>query len=191
MELLLEIEELSDITNNSWNQSFQAEEEKKIKEVLQMDGIERLERVNIGPGADVMTILVIINTIVNTFHLPKRIKDGYEIWKDIILKIKEFISKKQLVSIDEDGVKLLAIDYIVTHYDCDTAELIDNHVINITDLSGIINSSSELAKRPHNYYIQTYCLNDLETIILGIRSDGEVKLIKHFGLSNYGLEEIK
>ncbi len=133
---------------------------------------------------------MIINTIVNTFHLPKRIKDGYESWKGIILKIKELISKKQLVSIDEEGVKLLAIDYIVTNFDCDAAELIDSHVINITDLSSMINSSSKLAKKPYNYYIQTFCLNGEETIVLGIRSDGEVKLIKHFGLSNYGLTEI-
>lgn len=191
MELLLNIDELSDITNNSWNQSFQANEEEKIKNVIQLDGVERLERVNIGPGADVLTILVIINTIVNTFHLPKRIKDGYDSWKGIILKIKDFISKKQLVSIDEEGVELLTIDYIVTHFDCNTADLVDSHIINITDLSGMINSSSELAKKPHNYYIQTYRLDGEDTIILGICSNGEVILIKHFGLSNYGLEEMK
>lgn len=190
MELLLDINELSDITNNSLDESFQVDEEKQIKNVLQLDGVERLERVNICPGADVLTILVIINTIVNTFHLPKRIKDGYESWKGIIMKIKDFISKKQLVSIDEEGVELLAIDYIVANFDCNTADLVDSHVINITDLSGMINSSSELAKRPHNYYIQTYRLDGEETIILGMRSDGEVKLIKHFGLSNYGFEEI-
>ena len=190
MELLLDINELSDITNNSLDESFQVDEEKQIKNVLQLDGVERLERVNICPGADVLTILVIINTIVNTFHLPKRIKDGYESWKGIIMKIKDFISKKQLVSIDEEGVELLAIDYIVANFDCNTADLVDSHVINITDLSGMISSSSELAKRPHNYYIQTYRLDGEETIILGMRSDGEVKLIKHFGLSNYGFEEI-
>ena len=190
MELLLDINELSDITNNSLDESFQVDEEKQIKNVLQLDGVERLERVNICPGADVLTILVIINTIVNTFHLPKRIKDGYESWKGIIMKIKDFISKKQLVSIDEEGVELLAIDYIVSNFDCNTADLVDSHVINITDLSGMISSSSELAKRPHNYYIQTYRLDGEETIILGMRSDGEVKLIKHFGLSNYGFEEI-
>lgn len=190
MELLLNIDELSDITNRGWDESFQADEEKQIKDVLQMDGVERVARVNIGPGADLLTILVAINTLVDTYLVASKLLEGSEAWKKLISRIKGFISKKQLVSIDEDGAKLLAIDYLVSNYSCDTIEFVDSHVINITDISGMVHNTSELAKKPHNYYVQTYHVNGENTVILGIRSDGEVKQIKTFGLSNYGLNEI-
>jgi len=153
--------------------------------------VEKLERVIIGPGADLLVILAAILTITDTVLLAPNILEGYDSWKKLIERIKGFISKKQLVSIDEEGAKLLAIDYIVNHYSCNDIELVDSHVINITDISGKVRNTSELAKRPHNYYVQTYRINGEDRIILGIRSDGEVKLIKAFGLSNYGLCELK
>lgn len=191
MELLLNIDELSDITCNSWDESFQADEEKQIKNVLQIEGVEKLERVNIGPGADLLVILASILTVTDTMLLAPKILEGYNFWKNLIERIKGFISKKQLVSIDEEGAKLLAIDYLVSHYSCDAIELVDSHIINITDISGMVRNTSELAKRPHKYYVQTYRVNGEDTVILGLRSDGEVKLIKAFGLSNYGLNEIE
>lgn len=190
MELLLDIDELSDITNNSWDESFTESEEKHIKNVLQIDGVENLLRVNIGPGADLLVILTTIFLVTDTLLFAPKLMEGYDSWKKLIERIKGFISKKQLVSVDEDGAKLLALDYIVNHYHCDAIELVDSHVINITDLSGMIRNTSELAKRPHNYYIQTYYINGENSVILGIRSDGEVKLIKEFRLSNYGLVEL-
>lgn len=190
MEILLNIDELSDITNRSWDESLQADEEKQIRNVLQMEGVQKLARVNIGPGADLLTILVAINAVADTYLVASKLLEGSEAWKKIISKIKGFISKKQLVSIDEDGAKLLAIDYLVNHCSFDAIELIDSHVINITDISGMVLNTSELAKKPYNYYIQTYHVNGEDRVILGICSDGEVKLIKAFGLSNYGLDEI-
>lgn len=191
MELLLNIDELSHITNDGWDDSFKEKEERQIKEVLQMDGIEKVARVNIGPGADLLTILVAINITLDTYLVASKILEGSEAWKKLIVKIKDFISKKQLLSIDEDGAKILAINYIVEHYSYDDIELIDSHVINIAEVSCKPDASSDLAKKPHNYYIQTYCINGENRLILGIRSDGEVKLIKGFGLSNYGLIEMQ
>lgn len=191
MELLLNIEELSDITNNSWDESFQPDEEKQIRNVLQMEGVQKLARVNIGPGADLLTILVAINAVADAYLMASKLLEGSEAWKRLISKIKGFITKKQLVSIDEEGAKLLAIDYLVSHYSCDAIELVDSHIIKITDISGMVRNTSELAKRPHKYYVQTYRVNGEDTVILGLRSDGEVKLIKAFGLSNYGLDEIE
>lgn len=154
-----------------------------------MEGVQKLSRVNIGPGADFLTILVVINTIADTYLVASKLLEGSEAWKKLLEKIKGFISKKQLISIDEEGAKFLAVDYLVSHYSCDSIELVDSHVINITDISGMVRNTSELAKKPHNYYVQTYLVNGEDTVVLGIRSDGEVKLIKAFGLSNYGLDE--
>jgi hypothetical protein len=191
MELLLNIDELSDITNDGWNDSFKKEEEQQIRNVLQMDDVTKVARVNIGPGSDFMTILTVVNTVVETFLIASKLLEGSEAWKRLIGKIKGFISKNRLVSIDEEGAKILAINYIVEHYSYDSIELVDSHVINIAEVSCKPDASSELAKKPHNYYIQTYRINGEDRLILGVRSDGEVKLIKAFDLSNYGLYEIR
>lgn len=191
MEILLNIEELSDITNDGWDDTFKKDEEQQIRNVIQMDDVTKVARVNIGPGSDFMTILTIVNTVVETFLIASKLLEGSEAWKKLIDKIKGFISKCQLVSIDEEGAKILAIDYISEHYSYDSIELVDSHVINIAEVSCKPDASSELAKKPHNYYVQTYCINGEDRLVLGVRSDGEVKLIKAFDLSNYGLHEIK
>jgi hypothetical protein len=191
MELLLNIEELSDITNDGWDDTFKKDEEQQIRDVLQMDDVAKVARVNIGPGSDFMTILTVVNTVVETFLIASKLLEGSEAWKKLINKIKGFISKNQLVSINEEGAKILGINYIVEHYSYDSIELVDSHVINIAEVSCKPDASSELAKKPHNYYIQTYCINGEDRLILGVRSDGEVKLIKAFDLSNYGLHELR
>lgn len=191
MQFLLSIEQLDDITCYSWDAAFSPKEEQQIADVLQMDNINKLTRVNIGPGADLMVILLAINTIAETFLVASKILEGTAAWKKLIAKIKGFIHRQELISIDEDGAKILAIDYLSQHYQYDKIELIANHVINITDISGMIQLSDKLAKRPHNYYVQAYCLDGEFKIILGITSTGDVNLIKAFCLSNYGLEELQ
>jgi len=189
MQILLNIDELADVTNDGWEEHFSTEEERRIVETLQLENVEELARVNIGPGADLMVILLSINAIADTYLVASKILEGSAGWKKLISKIKQFINKRELVSVDEDGAKILAIDFLTQHYQYERIDLISSQVINITDVSGLIRLSSELAKRPHNYYIQAYCLDNEKKIILGITSDGEVKLIKAYGWSPYGLNE--
>lgn len=191
MQILLNKDELADIANDSWEEHLSKEEEKRIADILQMEDVEEITRVNIGPGADLMVILLAINTIADTYLVASKILEGTDGWKKLISKIKQFISKRELVSIDEDGAKILAIDYLTQHYQYERIDLISSQIINITDVSGMIRLSSELAKRPHNYYVQAFCIDNENTIILGITSDGEVKLIKAYGWSPYGLSELE
>ena len=191
MKLLLSIDELEDIVNDSWEENFAEKEEHKIIDVLQMSNIKKLARVNIGPGADLMVILLAINTVADSFLIASKILEGTEGWNKLITRIKSFICKHELVSIDEDGAKILAIDYISQHYQYEKIELIASQVINITDVSSMIRLSDELAKRPHNFYIQAYCLDEENKIIIGITSSGKVQLIKSFGWSPYGLMELE
>lgn len=88
-------------------------------------------------------------------------------------------------------VILSTILLVKSHYQYEKHRLVDSHTIEICDFSSmIINHEGELPKRPHNYYIQTYQLNDGRIIILGIKSSGEVNLIKAFEHNPYGLWEI-
>lgn len=55
----------------------------------------------------------------------------------------------------------------------------------------MIRFSDELAKRPHNFYILAYCLDDENKIAIGITSRGKVQLIKSFGWSPHELMELE
>lgn len=99
MELLLNIDELSDITNSSWDDSFHADEEKQIKDMLQMEGIQKLARVNKGPCADLLTFLVVINAIADTYLVASKLLEGNYALKKLFSKIKGFISRKIITNI--------------------------------------------------------------------------------------------
>ena len=190
MELLLNINTVSDIVNNSWNLDFSDEEECKIREVIGLDGVNKLARINIGPGADLLVILAAVNIVADVFLVGSKVLEGMESWKKIIAKIKGFKQKNELVSLDAEAAELLAIDYLYSRFEYDTIKLIDGHCFNITDLEGLIQVSSNFARKPHNYYIQSYLLDGEHHVIVGVMSSGEVTILKQFGLSNYGLEEI-
>lgn len=190
MELLLNIESVSDIVNNSWDLEFSDKEEFKIREAISMDDVDKIARINIGPGADLLVILAAVNIVADAFLVGSKALAGMESWKKIIAKIKGFKQKNELVSLDAEAAELLAIDYLYGRFEYDTIELIDSHCFNITNLEGLVQSSSDLARKPYNYYIQSYLLDNEHHVIVGVMSSGEVTILKQFGLSNYGLEEI-
>jgi hypothetical protein len=50
----------------------------------------------------------------------------------------------------------------------------------------------QLISKPYNYFIQTYLINNEKHYVIGIKSTGEVNLIKCFEFGNpYGITEIK
>ena len=69
-------------------------------------------------------------------------------------------------------------------------EKLQEFTINLVDLSGMIRGNRGLSKKPHNYYIQTYRVNYEDIYVIGIKSTGEVELIKHFGFNPYGIIEV-
>ena len=190
MELLLSIESVSDIVNDSWDLDFSDKEERKIREAINLEGVNKLARINIGPGADFLVILAAVNIVVDAFLVGSKALEGMESWKKIITKIKGFKQKNELVSLDAEAAELLAIDYLYGRFEYDTIKLIDSHCFNITNLEGLVQNSSYLARKPYNYYIQSYLLDNEHHVIVGVTSSGEVTILKQFGLSNYGLEEI-
>ena len=57
---------------------------------------------------------------------------------------------------------------------------LQENTINLVDVSGQIPANKGLSQKPRNYYIQTYQVNDEEIYVMGIKSTGDVKVIKHF-----------
>lgn len=167
--------------------------EDKVRAVLEFeDESASFSMVNIGPGADFFVILSTILLVKDFVMLAPSVLEGLDSWKRLIGKIKRWINKKELISGDEEFAKLLAVDYLMSHYQYEKHCLVDSHTIATCDFSSMIfNQDGELPKRPHNYYIQTYQLNDGRIIVLGIKSSGEVNLIKAFEHNPYGLLEIE
>ena len=193
MELLLSIEDLNDIVNSSWDASFTPEEIETIGERVGFDTKHiSFSRVNIGPGADVLVILSTIVLVKDLLLLPPSVLRGLKDWKKMVGWLKGLIKKKELVSGDETFAEILARDYLVRRFKSERFKLVDSHTIRLEDFSSIINSKeSKLPKHPYCYYIRSYQLDNGRTIVLGIKSTGEVNLIKAFEWNPYGLMEVE
>lgn len=84
----------------------------------------------------------------------------------------------------------MAIELIAQKEEIIKLEKIQESTINLVDVSGMTTINSELNKRPHNYYIQTYRINDLNIYVIGITSTGEAKIVKYFGFNPYDISDI-
>jgi hypothetical protein len=90
------------------------------------------------------------------------VNDGIDGWIGIGKKLKKLFKRNKIVSIDKEGATAMAIELIAPKEEIIKLEKIQESTINLVDVSGMTTINSELNKRPHNYYIQTYRINDLD-----------------------------
>ena len=77
---------------------------KTIEDVYDLTREDKYEIANIGPGADLLVILTTIATFgLSIWNFPTVLKDGLDNWQWLIKKLKSFIRKKELVSLDQDA----------------------------------------------------------------------------------------
>ena len=174
--------------------AFAYRERAKIEKEYNLKPVDEVEVVNIGPGADWMVILATLSVAWNIFQVPGQIKRSLEGCEWLVKKLKGFIKKKQLVSLDQDAAGMLAIDYLADKYGADESfDLLDAYTIPIVDISGMVrNSIGGLANQPHCYHIFTFRIAD-RIIILSVRSSGKIKELESFhdmpyGLRDYGID---
>ncbi|GGW65559.1 hypothetical protein DFQ11_1032 [Winogradskyella epiphytica] len=192
MEILFVNEKFDDVIHSDGGLSEQ--NRKEIEELLGLGSVEKVKEVNIGPGADLFVILASINAIVNVFLIGDRLVKGIDGWIEIGKKIKSLWKTERLVSVDKDGASLLAIEYLASLENITSLEKVNEQEINIVKLNGLFNDRqpNELISKPHGYFVQSYVVNDEKFYIIGIKSSGEVNLIKCFEYGNpYGLTELK
>ena len=187
MQLLLDIEELFQVIESLDD----PDAEKQAKETIGLRDEDSVKCANIGPGADWLVILTTISTVgLAILKGPTVIRDGLRDWKWLIDKIKGYINKQQLVSVDEEGAFYLAVNYLAEKFGEDASfRLIDSHTFNIVDLSGmIINREKSLADHPHNYYVFVFNIA-YRNIVLSVRSTGEIRQLESFDDMPYGLSD--
>ena len=111
MQLLLNIPE------NCFDIDLSEKDRKIIEDMYDLTQEDKYEIANIGPGADLLVILTTIATFgLSIWNFPTVLKDGLDNWQWLIKKLKSFIKKKELVSLDQDAAGILAIDHLANKY---------------------------------------------------------------------------
>lgn len=191
MQLLLDISVLDTSTELSDWEHLTGADEQIIKDEIDLSGEDvSVESVDIGTGANLLVFLLTI--VLPIISIPTVLKNGIKDWKWLIDKIKGFIKKNQLVSVDADGAGLLAIDYLAEKYgDTTDMDLMDYHTFNIFDISELFpEKQTSLACRPHNYYVMIFRVGGMIKII-SVRSTGIIRELETFSDMPYGLEDIE
>ena len=191
MELLIWSKELNDLIESSSGQSFSDQEIETIKRKTEFGEFDQVSfsPVNIGPGADFWTVLATIVLVNESFLLVPSALEGMKQWKSLVEIIQRLIAKQELVAIDEEGAQMLAIDYMRNHYSYKYLQIKDSHVVKLHNISNVVRPVSPLASIPYAYYILTIQTDDLKTFILGVKSNGEINVIKAFDYNPYGMTE--
>ena len=191
MELLLHLEKYDDQIHGN---GLSKKDIEQIKSELDFEGDKEISEKNIGPGADVFVILASILTIANVFLLGDKIDKGIDGWIKIGRRIKNLFKRKELIAVDKDGASLLAIEFIASLEKVKSLEKESEYEINLVRLDGLFTDGrkpDDLISKPYNYFIQTYLINEEKHYVIGIKSTGEVNLIKCFEFGNpYGINEI-
>ncbi len=190
--LLSDFDKIGEVANSSFDEYLTESERKQVCNAtgFHPDDSE-FKRLNIGPGADLMVILAAVWSVVEvigTFYtaIDLSVKFG-----KYIAKINEFVKSRKLVSMDEDAAKLLVMNYLVETFKTDTVQLINAHTVT-PSCGGTYKEYPEhpIANAPHRYYIFEYRIDGGHTVVLGVKSTGEIEVIKAFEFDPYGLEEL-
>lgn len=190
MEILLSIENYEEKAGNDCL-DFSESEKERIKKEVGFDHVSKVDYVNIGPGADWIVILLILNIGLQIIKVGAEINDGIDGWIEIGKKLRKLFCRKKIVSIDMDGATALAIELIAEKEKIIKLEKLQENTVNLVDVSGMIPVNRGLSKKPHNYFIQAYRVNDEDVYVVGIKSTGEAEIIKHFGFDPYGIMEVE
>ena len=190
MEILLNLDICKGLPCDEILELSESDKE-RIKKTVDLDHVTEMDYVNIGPGADLIVLLVVVSIGIQIIKLGEEINNGIDGWIKIGKKLRKLFERKKIVSVDLDGATALAVSLISKKETITSLVKIQEQVINLVDLSGMIHFNKGLSQKPHNYYIQTYCVNGMDIYVIGIKSTGEVEIIKHFGFNPYGIMDIE
>lgn len=159
-------------------------DKKRIVDDLGFDDVQSVESVNIGCGADWIVALVIVSIVgYKLLKSGKNINEGIDGWIALGKKLKHLFKRHKIVSIDNDGATLLAIELIAQKEKIISLEKMHESTINLVDVSGFICGNNGLVTKPINYYVQAYNVNNEKVYIIGIKSTGETRIIQCYDVS--------
>ncbi len=168
------------------------EEKKYLYEVKEkfsdIDPLLKIEKVNIGHGADWPGVLVDMfnevdwkfltgSSIVGFFLLGDKINKNIDAWRQIIEKVSTFIEKYKPTRIDEQAALALALNKMQkSEYELSTIEL---NLLIVPFSEGSIQSDLKLESNPDALYVITVKTYD-KVYIFGIKSNGTTEFEHEF-----------
>ena len=190
MEILLDLDICKNLPcKETWEVSDN--DRKSIEKKVGLNNICNAKYVNIGPGADLIVLLIIVDIGLRTLKLGAEINDGIDGWIGLGKKLYKLFQQKKIVSIDADGAASMAIELISKKEKIEKLEKIHETTINLVDVSSMLPQNIDLCARPHKYYIFAYQINNKEVYVVGVTSMGNANIIKHFEFNSYGISDIK
>ena len=108
MELLLSLDICEELAENDALEISDSEREILLQEA-ELEGVESVALVNIGPGADYYLFLMVLSAGLAAIKLGAEINDGIEGWRSLGEKLRRLFDRKRLVSVDAEGATALAI----------------------------------------------------------------------------------
>ena len=190
MEILLNIDNY-DKRMRLDNLNLSISEKESIKETVNFGHVNRIDIVNIGTGVDWIVILLVINIGFQLLKVGAELNDGIDGWIGVGKKLWKLFRRKKIVSIDVAGATALAIALIAQKEEIIKLEKIQESTVNLVDVSAANTNKKGLSKKPHNYYLQTYKINDENVYVVGIESTGAGKILKYFRISPFGIIDNK
>ena len=181
MEILLEIDNYKEKIVSDELSLTDSEKEEITKDIDLNCDVECVDYKNIGVGADWMVLLIAVGLIIEA---GKNINDGINGWIEIGKRLKKLVKRNRIVSVDNEGATLLAIELINQREKITSIEIIHESTINLVDVSEFLPSNKGLAAKPFNYYIKAITVNNETIYLIGVNSNGVANIIKRYDIRN-------
>lgn len=191
MEILLNHKDFDDSIHYG---ELKKEEFQKIINDIDIEGVEKYSIENIGPGADVMTILLYLGIAYNVFIAGGDITSAIDGWKRIGEKLLGLKRKKYHVTVDVNAALAMAVYFLAQKEQIETLSLEDEHTFTFLKLDRLFTDGRDpnsLISKPYNFYTFSLVVNSEKNYIIGVKSIGEPEILKCFEFANgYGITEI-
>lgn len=177
MKLIILPKDLSeDLMNYSLSEIQSNELDEIIGELQEIDNNVEIVEINLGRGADWVLILATLSAITNVIALGDKLEKCIEGWIKIGKRISKIFKKSDRVYLDETAAKIIAITHISTKMNIDSLKLIDYHNTNLVDFSEWFKQQNpeSFESKPFNIYNFTFEVNEIRTISLSVKSNGEI-----------------
>ena len=186
--IFLPTDTADDLMNYSIDEIQSSELESIKADLSEIDSSYSLKELNLGVGADWVTILAVINGVVSVFMLGDKIEKGIEGWIKIAKRIKSVCSQSGQAFVDKDAASLLALEFLAKEMEISSLRKINEHTIILHNVSGTFSDRSpdDFISQPWAVYIMTFIVNDSIFRVLAIRFDGSVKEVYSFKHSPFG-----
>lgn len=177
MKLVFLPKDLSEkLLNYEFSEIDSAELEEILDELKQIDDKLVISDVNFGKGADWILLLAVLSSITYVITIGDKLEKGIDGWIKIGKRLSNIFKNSDRVYLDEEGAKIIAITHMSKKYELKSLSLIDSHTTYLVDFSSWFRQRKPecFTSKPFNIYNFTFNVNEERTLILNIKSNGQV-----------------